>query len=204
MKQSSLGLSHTTKRTRKREFLDAMELVAPWTELVSLIEPYAPEGGRRGQQPFGVQTLLRIHFMQQWFKLSDPAMEEALHDVPAFRDFAGLSHWDEHIPSESSILRFRHLLERHKLADQILATVNSLLQAKGCPEQLKFVSATRPLFSDGAEAALFATRWALLLGCPEALLAAFAAICLSSGALIPSPPAIDGAPSTGWTAQTVS
>ena len=87
-----------------------MELVVPWAELVSLIEPYAPEGGRRGQQPFAVQTLLRIHFMQQWFKLSDPAMEEA-------------PHWDEHIPSESSILRFRHLLERHKLADQILATV---------------------------------------------------------------------------------
>lgn len=69
--------------------------------------------------------------MQQWFKLSDPAMEEALHDVPTFRDFAGLSHWDEHIPSESSILRFWHLLKRHNLADQILATVNALLQAKG-------------------------------------------------------------------------
>ena len=60
MKQSSLGLSNTVKRTRKREFLDAMELVVPWTELVSLIEPYAPEAGRRGQQPFAVQTLLRI------------------------------------------------------------------------------------------------------------------------------------------------
>ena len=131
MKQSSLGLSHTVKRTRKREFLDAMELVVPWAELVSLIERYAPESGRRGQQPFAVHTLLRIHFMQQWFKLSDPSMEEALHDVPAFRDFAGLTHWDEHIPSESSILRFRHLLERHKLAEQILATVNALLQAKG-------------------------------------------------------------------------
>jgi len=66
MKQSSLGLSNTTKRTRKREFLDAMELVVPWAELVSLIEPYAPEGGRRGQQPFAVQTLLRIHFMHVW------------------------------------------------------------------------------------------------------------------------------------------
>ena len=127
MKQSSLGLSNTTKRTRKREFLDAMELVVPWAELVSLIEPYAPESGRRGQQPFAVQTLLRIHFMQQWFKLSDPAMEEALHDVPAFRDFAGLSHWDAQIPSESSILRFRHMLERHKLADQILATIKATL-----------------------------------------------------------------------------
>jgi IS5 family transposase len=131
MKQSSLGLSNTTKRTRKREFLDAMELVAPWAELVSLIGPMHPKPRRRGQQPFPVQTLLRIYFMQQWFKLSDPAMEEALHDVPAFRDFAGLSHWDGSIPSESSILRFRHLLERHKLAEQILATVNALLQAKG-------------------------------------------------------------------------
>ena len=111
MKQSSLGLSNTVKRTRKREFLDAMELVVPWAELVALIEPYAPESGRRGQQPFAVQTLLRIHFMQQWFKLSDPAMEEALHDVPAFRDFAGLSRWDEHIPSESSILRFSRPLK---------------------------------------------------------------------------------------------
>ncbi|MBY0411220.1 MAG: transposase, partial [Burkholderiaceae bacterium] len=131
MKQGRLGLSNPVKRTRKREFLDAMELVVPWAELVSLIEHYAPESGRLGQQPFAVQTLLRIHFIQQWFKLSDPATEEALHDVLAFRDFAGLSHWDAHIPSESSILRFRHLLERHKLADQILATVNALLQAKG-------------------------------------------------------------------------
>ena len=131
MKQSSLGLTNTTKRTRRREFLDAMEKVVPWRELVALIEPYAPESGRRGQQPFAVQTLLRIHFMQQWFNLSDPAMEEALHDIPMFRDFAGLSHWDERIPSESSILRFRHLLERHKLAEQILLVVNELLEAQG-------------------------------------------------------------------------
>ena len=107
-----------------------MELVVPWAELVALIEPYAPESGRRGQQPFAVQTLLRIHSMQQWFKLSGPAMEEALHDVPAFRDFAGLSHWDEHIPDESGIRRFRHLVERHQLAGEILATVDALLQAK--------------------------------------------------------------------------
>ena len=78
-----------------------------------------------------MQTLLRIHFMQQWFNLSDPAMEEALHDIPMFREFAGLTHWGERIPCESSILRFRHLLERFKLADQILDTVNELLQAQG-------------------------------------------------------------------------
>lgn len=131
MNQSGLGLNITTKRTRRREFLDSMERFVSWSALVALIEPYAPESGRRGQQPFAVQTLLRIHFMQQWFNLSDPAMKETLHDIPMFRDFAGLTHWDERIPSESSILRFRHLLERHKLADQILATVNELLQAQG-------------------------------------------------------------------------
>lgn len=96
-----------------------------------LIEPFAPESGRRGQQPFAVETLLRIHFMQQWFNLSDPAMEEALHDVPVFRDFAGLSNWGDALPSDSSILRFRRLLEQHKLADQILAHVNELLTRQG-------------------------------------------------------------------------
>ena len=131
MKQNSLGLPNSSRRTRKREFLESMDRVVPWSELVSLIEPYAPESGRRGQQPFAVEAMLRIHFMQQWFNLSDPAMEEALHDVPVFRDFAGLSNWADAMPSESSILRFRHLLERHKLAEQILATVNALLSAKG-------------------------------------------------------------------------
>ncbi|HMZ01606.1 MAG TPA: IS5 family transposase [Burkholderiaceae bacterium] len=131
MKQNSLGLPNSSRRTRKREFLESMDRVVPWSELVSLIEPYAPESGRRGQQPFAVEAMLRIHFMQQWFNLSDPAMEEALHDVPVFRDFAGLSNWADAMPSGSSILRFRHLLERHKLAEQILSTVNELLSAKG-------------------------------------------------------------------------
>lgn len=74
--------------------------------------------------------MLRVHFMQQWFTLSDPAMEEALHDVPLFREFANLG-WDSRLPDESTILRFRHLLEKHKLADQILALVNALLSDKG-------------------------------------------------------------------------
>jgi IS5 family transposase len=74
--------------------------------------------------------MLRIHFMQQWFTLSDPAMEEALHDIALFREFAGIG-WDSRLPDESTILRFRHLLERHKLSEQILATVNELLRDKG-------------------------------------------------------------------------
>ncbi len=130
MKQSSLGLGTSTKRTRRREFLDEMDRVVPWSDLVAEIAPFMPEG-RRGRPPFPVESLLRIHFMQQWFTLSDPAMEEALHDVPLFRDFAGLGGWDDRLPDESTILRFRHVLEKHKLAERILATVNLLLGAKG-------------------------------------------------------------------------
>ena len=129
MKQTDLGLNLTTKRTRKREFLAQMEHVVPWAALVELVAPHAPEG-KKGRPPFAVETMLRIHFMQQWFTLSDPAMEEALHDVPLFREFAGLG-WDSRLPDESTILRFRHLLEKHQLADQILALVNDLLSGKG-------------------------------------------------------------------------
>jgi IS5 family transposase len=129
MKQADLGLNLSTKRTRKREFLAQMERVVPWADLVALIAPFAPEG-KKGRPPFAVQTMLRIHFMQQWFTLSDPAMEEALHDVPLFREFAQLS-WDQRLPDESTILRFRHLLEKHKLAEQILAVVGDMLISKG-------------------------------------------------------------------------
>jgi len=130
MKQADLGLNLTTKRTRKREFLDEMNRVVPWAALVELVAIHAPEG-KKGRPPFPVETMLRIHFMQQWFTLSDPAMEEALHDVPLFREFAGLDNWNTRLPDESTILRFRHLLEKHKMAPQILGVVNELLRHKG-------------------------------------------------------------------------
>jgi IS5 family transposase len=130
MKQADLGLNLSTKRTRKREFLEQMDRVVPWAALVELVSPYAPDG-RRGRPPFPVETMLRIHFMQQWFTLSDPAMEESLHDVPLFREFAQLDNWDTRLPDETTILRFRRLLERHKLAEQILGVVNDLLREKG-------------------------------------------------------------------------
>ena len=130
MKQTDLGLNLGNKRTRKREFLGEMDRVVPWDALVELISPYAPEG-KTGRPPFAVQSMLRIHFLQQWFGLSDPAMEEALHDVPLYREFAGLDGWTQRLPDETTILRFRHLLQKHKLADQMLATVNEVLRAKG-------------------------------------------------------------------------
>ena len=135
MKQMSLsdsGFERKTKRTRKREFLDEMDLVVPWVELVALIAPHAPApSAKGGRPPFSVQTMLRIHFLQQWFNLSDPAMEEALYDTPMFREFVGLDAGEDNLPDESTILRFRHLLEAHNLSIQILATVNATLTAKG-------------------------------------------------------------------------
>ena len=129
MKQSSLGLGTWTKRTRRREFLGEMDRVVLWSDLVAQFAPFMPEG-ERGRPPFPVESLLRIHFMQQWFTLSDPAMEEALHVMPLFRDFAGLGGWDDRLPDESTILRMLYVLERHKLAERLLATVNLLLGAK--------------------------------------------------------------------------
>ncbi|CAP64117.1 transposase fragment, IS5 [Cupriavidus taiwanensis] len=90
-------LNLSTKRNRKREFLDEMNRVVPWADLVMLIAPYAREG-KRGRPPFAVEAMLRIHFLQQWFGLSDPAMEEALHDVPLYREFAGLDNWTVRLP----------------------------------------------------------------------------------------------------------
>jgi len=133
MKQRSLantGFELVTKRTRKREFLDEMNLVVPWAELIGLITPYAP-AGKTGRPPFAVATMLRIHFMQQWFGLSDPAMEEALHDVPLYREFSGLDAGITRLPDESTILRFRHLLEANDLSQQLLATINATLATKG-------------------------------------------------------------------------
>ena len=119
----------STKKTRKCEFLEQMELVVPWKALVEMITPFYPEG-RTGRPPFSLEAMLRTHFMQQWFTLSDLAMEEAFFDTPIYREFAQLDAFGR-LPDESTILRFRHRLEKHKLAEQILAVVNELLVQKG-------------------------------------------------------------------------
>lgn len=130
MKQADLGLNLSRKKTRKREFLEEMTRVVPWKDLTALIEPHYPKG-KTGRPPMGLEVMLRVHLLQQWFGLSDPAMEEALHDVPLYREFAGLEGPMRRLPDESTILRFRHLLEKHKLGDAILATVNVILQRHG-------------------------------------------------------------------------
>ena len=131
MKQMSLatGFEKKSKRTRKREFLDEMDLVVPWHELVTLIESRSPPKAT-GRPAFAVETMLRIHLLQQWFNLSDPAVEEALYDTPVFASFARLDPGISTMPDESTILRFRRLLETHQLGLQILALVNAILTDK--------------------------------------------------------------------------
>ena len=129
MKQVTLPLNLSAKTTRKQAFLNQMDQVVPWAALVELIAPHYPEG-KTGRPPFSLMTMLRVHFMQQWFTLSDPAMEDAFFDTPLYREFAQLQEFGR-VPDESTILRFRHRLEKHKLAEQILQAVNQLLTGRG-------------------------------------------------------------------------
>ena len=117
------------KKTRREVFLEEMELVVPWKALVGLIEPHYPVAGR-GRRPYLLESMLRVHLMQNWFALSDPAMEEALYEIASLRAFARLS-LGEPIPDETTILNFRHLLEANDLADDILKAVNAHLARKG-------------------------------------------------------------------------
>lgn len=117
------------KKTRREVFLEEMELVVPWNGLLKLIEPHYPSAGR-GRRPYALNCMLRVHLMQNWFALSDPAMEEALYEIGSLRSFAGLS-LAEAIPDETTILNFRHLLEENDLAEDILKLVNAHLSKKG-------------------------------------------------------------------------
>jgi transposase, IS5 family len=118
-------------RKGKRElFLDQMEQVVPWSELLALVEPHYPKAGK-GRQPVGLAIMLRTYFLQQWFNLSDPGMEEAFYDSPALRRFAGVDLGVAAAPDETTILRFRHLLEQHELCGQMLDAVNLYLESKG-------------------------------------------------------------------------
>lgn len=118
------------KRTRKEIFLAEMDQVVPWNALLALIEPHYPRTGRPGRQPYSLATMLRIHFLQQWYALSDPGMEETLHDTPVMRRFARLSGLDN-VPDETTILNFRRLLETHDLSVKIFERVNAHLSRRG-------------------------------------------------------------------------
>jgi IS5 family transposase len=127
-------LSHTMKKkvTRREAFLAEMDAVVPWTRLLALIEPHYPKAGPQGgRPPMPLDTMLRVYFLQNWYALSDPMAEESLYDSEAMRHFAGIELGDDRIPDETTILNFRHLLERHGLTEAIFAEVNAHLAGKG-------------------------------------------------------------------------
>jgi IS5 family transposase len=132
MDQMTFGLELLPKKTRKEVFLDEMNQVVPWAALVALIQPHARGAHQAlgGRPPFAIETMLRIHCLQLWWNLSDPAMEEELHERPLYRRFVGLDG-AARMPDETTILRFRHLLEKHELAPQVLATINAGLARHG-------------------------------------------------------------------------
>ncbi len=117
------------KVTRREKFLAEMDAVIPWASILALIEPHYPKAGN-GTQPMPMERMLRIYFMQQWFNLSDPGMEDALYDSESMRRFAGIELVDDAVPDETTILRFRHLLEKHKLTEAIFAEVRALLEER--------------------------------------------------------------------------
>ena len=133
MKQLTLataGFERYVKTTRRAVFLAEMERVVPWSALCALVEPFYPKPGN-GRPPVGVERMLRIYFLQQWFNLSDPAVEEALYDSQAMRGFVGIDLGREPVPDETTICRFRHLLEAHNLGRRLFDEVQRQLAAKG-------------------------------------------------------------------------
>lgn len=132
MKQTTFaGMAYEAKKkvTRREQFLAEMDCVTPWGCLLALIEPYYPKAGG-GRQPMPLPVMLRVYFLQQWYALSDPAMEEALYDSEAMRRFAGIELIDNAVPDETTILNFRHLLERHDLTARLFEAVAGLLEEK--------------------------------------------------------------------------
>ena len=119
------------KQTRKDQFLAEMNNIIPWQELTAVIEPFYPKPEGTGRRPVGIERMLRIHFLQHWFALSDPAAEEALYDSRAMRHFVGIDLGREPIPDETTICKFRRLMERHHLGDELFRLVNVYLEKNG-------------------------------------------------------------------------
>jgi len=119
------------KRTRRDLFLAQMQTVVPWARLIAVIEPHYPKSGKRGRQPLGIERMLRMYLVQQWYGLADVAVEDALYDSQALRTFCGVDLGAESVPDATTLMGFRHLLEKHKLPPALLAEVNALLTERG-------------------------------------------------------------------------
>jgi IS5 family transposase len=134
MQQLSLAhqadFQRCTKKTRREQFLEEMDAVMPWAELLALVAPYYSKG-ETGRKPVGLEIMLRVYFLQQWFNLSDPGAEDALYESAVLRRFAGIDLGRAPAPDETTILNFRHLLEEHELCGQMLDAVNHYLESRG-------------------------------------------------------------------------
>jgi len=124
------GFERYAKQTKRALFLEEMEQVVPWRKLCALIEPHYPKAGN-GRPAVGVERMLRIYFLQQWFNLSDPVVEETLYDSPVMRQFVGIDLGREPVPDETTVCKFRHLLEEHNLGGAMLETVNLHMKSRG-------------------------------------------------------------------------
>ncbi len=127
---ASMAYENKKKETRRERFLREMDQVIPWDRLISLIEPHYPKAGN-GRRPMSLNQMLRIYFMQQWYSLSDPAMEDSLYDIESMRRFAGIELGEEPVPDETTILNFRRLLEQHQLTSALFEEVNAFLGERG-------------------------------------------------------------------------
>ena len=134
MRQQTLtdnGFERFRKRTRRETFLLEMDQIIPWRDLCKVIKPFYPKRQGAGRPPVGLERMLRIHFLQHWFNLSDPAVEEALYDSRAMRSFVGIDLGREPAPDETTVCKFRHLLEAHNLGGQLFTLINEYLEENG-------------------------------------------------------------------------
>jgi IS5 family transposase len=127
---ASTGFERYRKTTRRAAFLAEMEQAVPWAELCALVEPVYPKPGN-GRRPVGLERMLRIYFLQQWFNLSDPAVEEALYESISMRNFAGIDLGRAPVPDETTVCKFRHLLEEHELGKAMFEQVHRHLEERG-------------------------------------------------------------------------
>lgn len=128
---ADIGFEKHRKQTRRDRFLADMDQITPWKALCSVIEPFYPNPVGAGRRPIGLERMIRIHFLQHWFNLSDPAAEEAIYDSSAMRRFVGIDLGNEPAPDETTICKFRHLLEAHELGAQLFAIIGSHLESAG-------------------------------------------------------------------------
>ena len=130
MSFASVNFERYAKITRRAKFLDEMDRILPWSHLCEIVRPHYPTGDG-GRPSIELERMLRIHFLQQWFNLSDPSVEEALYESVSMRRFVGIDLGREAAPDETTVCKFRHLIEKHKLGEQIFAAVNSFLRKNG-------------------------------------------------------------------------